>query len=297
MNRLRTLPRVFTAAALVLAIGCGGGGGSGEITFSEQNAAEVAASGVGAVTMLEGMSDMVDGISEVFNPQAQVIPCDMGNVVLSISDTGVQGLSTGDYANLDFNGCVMDFGTGALTFNGMFYLRATDITGTVPGPFTREFYASYGALTATVFGATMVIDGGLTASISSPDGVTLATNVNGGRFSAFAQAGGAVFSGSINNFYCDRTLDTATGAYSIDFEATIYSNGLAGSAHFETTVPFTGLDGEHPSAGTFVATGAMGATVTLIALDNVNVQILVDADADGVAETTINTTWDVLDNS
>lgn len=295
--KMRLLPRAFAAAALLFSVGCGGGGGSSELTISEQNAEELAAQGVGAVTMLEGMSDMVDGISEIFNPAAQVMPCDSGNVMLSINDTGVEGLSTGDYANLDFNGCVIDLGEGALTFNGMFYLRATDVTGTAPGPFTRAFYASYGALTATVFGATMVIDGGLTASLSSPDGVTLATNVNGGRFSAFAQAGGSVFSGSINDFHCDRTLDTETGAYSVDFEATIYSRELMGSAHFETTVPFTGMADEHPSAGTFVATGAEGATVTLIALDNVNVQILIDADADGVNETTINTTWDALDNS
>ena len=298
MNPLRLLPRAGTAAVLVLALGCGGGGGSSELVINEQNAAALAASGVGAVSMLEGMSEMVDGMSEVFNPAAQVMPCDSGNVTLNIQDMGTQGLSTGDYASLDFNGCVLDFGDGALTFNGMFYLRAEDVTGDpLSGPFTRSFYADYGALTATIFGVTMVIDGGLTASLSSPDGVTLVADVSGGRFSAFAQAGGSVFSGSLNDFRCERTLDTATGAYSVDFEATIYSNELAGSAHFETTVPFTGMGEDHPSAGTFVATGAEGATATLVALDSVNVQILVDADGDGVNETTINTTWDALENS
>ncbi len=296
MNLLRLLPRATTAAALLFAVGCGSGGSS-ELMISQQNAEALAAEGVGAVTMLEGMSDMVDGLSDVFNPAAQVFPCDSGNLMLTVSDTGTEGLSTGDYANVDFNGCVLDLGDGALTFNGMFYLRATDVTGTAPGPFTREFYASYNALTAVVFGATVVIDGGLTASLSSPDGVMLDSVVSGNRFSAFAQAGNQVFSGSINDFLCERTLDTATGAYSVDLEATIYANELGGSAHFETTVPFTGIADEHPSAGTFVATGAQGATVTLIALDNVNVQILVDADWDGINETTINTTWDALDNS
>lgn len=297
MNPLRLLPRATAAAALLFAAGCGGGGSS-ELVITEQNAQALAASGISAVTMLEGMSEMVDGLSDVFNPAAQVMPCDSGNVMLSISDLGIQGLSTGDYASLDFNGCVLDLGTGALTFNGMFYLRAEDVTGDpLAGPFTREFYADYGALTATIFGVTMVIDGGLTASLSSPDGTTLVADVSGGRFSAFAQAAGDVFSGSINNFHCERTLDTATGAYSVDFVATIRSNMLAGSAHFETTVPFTGTGEDHPSAGTLVATGAEGATVTLIALSNVDVQILIDADWDGVNETTITTTWDALENS
>lgn len=300
MNLLRLLPRAVPAAALLFAVGCGSGGGMSELTISEQNAEEVAASGVGAVAMLQGMSDMVDGLSNVLDPAAaaQMMPCDSGNVMLNLHDIGPQGLSTGDYASLDFNGCVIDPGGLNLTFNGMFYLRADDVTGDpASGPFTRQFYASYNALTATLLGGTMVIDGGLEASLSSPDGSTLVADVSGNRFSAFAQAGNQVFSGSINNFHCQRTLDQATGAYSLDLEATIHANALPGSAHFETTVPFTGTEPDHPDAGTFVATGAMGATVTLIALDNVNVQILVDADADGVAETTINTTWDALDNS
>lgn len=291
--KLHLLPRAIPAAVLVLAIGCGGGGGSSQLTISEQNAEQLAAAGVGAVTMLEGMSEMVDGMSGVFDPAAQVMPCDSGNVVLSVYDPGSNGLSTGDYANLDFNACVIE----GLTFNGTFYVRAQDISGDpMSGPFTRELYADFGALTATVFGATMVIDGDITASVSG-DGTTLAASVSGGRFSAFAQAGDAAFSGSVSGFHCDRSVDTATGDYSLDFEATIMASGLAGSAHFETTVPFTGTGEEHPSAGTFVATGANGATVTLVTLDNVNVQILVDADGDGVNETTISTTWDALENA
>jgi hypothetical protein len=165
------------------------------------------------------------------------------------------------------------------------------------GAFTREFYASYNALTAVILGSTVVINGGLTASLSSADGVTLVAGVSGNSFSAFAQSGGEAFSGSIRNFQSTRSFDTSAGTYSVDFEATVTASGLGGSVHIETTVPFTGLADEDPSAGTFVATGAMGATVTLIALDNVNVQILVDADGDGTAETTINTTWAALQNA
>jgi hypothetical protein len=294
---MRLFPRAVTAAALAFAVGCGGGGGAGELTISQQNAEELAAAGVGAVSMLEGMSEMTDGLSELFNPSAQMMPCDAGNVMLNIYDPGANGLSTGDYASLDFNSCVIDLGEGALTFNGSFYLRAEDVTGDpLSGPFTRAIYADYG-LTATVFGANMVIDGALTASLSSPDGVTVVSDITGGSFRALAQAGDAVFSGSINNFNCGRSVNTTTGDYSVNFEATVYASGLAGSARFETTVPFTGTGDEHPSAGTFVATGANGATVTLIALDNVNVQILIDADWDGVNETTINTTWDALEGN
>jgi hypothetical protein len=296
VNPLRLLPRATAAAALLFAAGCGGGGSS-ELTVSAQNAEAVAAAGVGAVTMAEGMSEMLDGMSDIFNPAAQVMPCDSGNVMLSVQDMGTAGLSTGDYANLDFNACVIDLGEGALTFNGGLYLRADDITGDpLSFPFTREFYGGYDALTATIFGAVVVIDGGITASLSSVDGETFALDVTCNDFSAFAQSGNAAFSGSLSGYHAARAWNETTGAYSLDFEGRVYATGL-GSAQFDTTVPFTGTGDDHPSAGTFIVTGAMGATVTVIALDNVNVQILVDADADGVNETTINTTWDALENS
>jgi hypothetical protein len=46
-----------------------------------------------------------------------------------------------------------------------------------------------------------------------------------------------------------------------------------------------------------VVTGAGGATATLIAVDNVNVQILLDLDGDQTTDATIDTTWDVLNDS
>jgi hypothetical protein len=42
-------------------------------------------------------------------------------------------------------------------------------------------------------------------------------------------------------------------------------------------------------------TGAEGGTVTLVALNETDVQLLVDIDGDGNTDVTINTTWAVLD--
>lgn len=301
MNRMRLFSRAVTAAALLFATGCGGGGGMSELTISAQNAEALAAQGVGAVSMLEGMTEMMEGFSgSLFDPSAQMTPCpDGGNAVLSLNDMAPAGPSTGDYANLDFNGCVINFGDGAFTFNGGLHLAITGFTGDPldAAGGTREFYGSFDALTLVLFGATVVVDGGIKASLSSPDGVTFTSVVSGSHFSTFAKAGNQAFSGKLDDFRVERMWDSSTGAYSLDLDATIYSSELGGSARFETTVPFTGMADEHPSAGTFVATGAMGGKMTLVALDNVNVQILVDADGDGMNETTINTTWVALENA
>ena len=303
MNPLRLLPRATAAAALLFAAGCGGGGGASELTISEQNAAALAASGVGAVSMLEGMTEMMDMFSESFlDPAAQMTPCpDGGNANTSIHDVAPAGLSTGDSVDATFYGCMIDLGGGTtLTFNGMLGFDATNVTGDPLDPLTggtRTFTGSFGGLTLGIVGATMTINGGITVSLSSPDADTFTSSVSGNYFGAYAQGGGQSFSGSLDDFLVQRTWTESTGAYTVEIHAQVYSSELGGFATFETTTPFTGTGENHPSAGTLVATGAQGATVTLIALDDINVRILVDADWDGVNETTIDTTWDALENN
>jgi hypothetical protein len=301
---LRLLPRAVTAAALLFAVGCGGGGGGqSELTISAQNAEALAASGVGAVSTLEGMTEMMDMFSEsFFDPSAQTSACpDGGQASLSINDVTPVGLSTGDNVDAAFYGCMIDLGGGTvLTFNGMLGFDATAVTGDPLDPLTggtRTLTGTFGGLTLGILGATMTVNGGISVSITSADADTFVGSISGDYFGAYAQAGAQAFSGSINDFLLQRTWTESTGAYALEIDARIYSSELNGFATFETTVPFTGTGEDHPSAGTLVATGALGATVTLIALDNVNVQILIDADAMNGAETTINTTWDALENN
>jgi hypothetical protein len=299
---LRQLPRAVTAAALLFAVGCGGGGGSSELTISDQNAEALAASGVGAVSMLEGMTEMMDMFSESFLGSAQMTPCpDGGQANTSINDVLPAGLSTGDSVDATFYGCMIDVGGGTmLTFNGMLGFDATTVTGDPFDPLTggaRTLTGSFGGLTLGIVGATMTINGGISVSLSSADADTFVGSISGDYFGAYAQAGVQAFSGSLDDFLLQRTWTESTGAYTVEIQAQVYSSELGGFATFETTTPFTGTGEDRPSAGTLVATGAQGATVTLIALDNVNVQILIDADWDGTNETTINTTWDALENN
>ena len=52
---------------------------------------------------------------------------------------------------------------------------------------------------------------------------------------------------------------------------------------------------ENPISGTLRILGADDASITIVALDEVNVQLDVDTDGDGVTDVTIMTTWDELD--
>ena len=293
------LPQAMLAAVLGLVIGCGSDGETfAPVTITSANAELVAQQGVGAVATLTQMSAMVESYSDVFdNPSPQLIPCDTGNANVVINDTGTPGLSTGDSASFTFNACVLDSGGIPVTMNGTLAFEATDVTGAPPGPFSYALTCSFNSFSIHVLGVTVIVNGGFVLELSSDDGDTFQSVVRGTYYSVYAQAGQQAFSGTLSNFRLERNFTESTGAYLVDLQATVAGSQIGGEATFETTVPFTGTDPDDPDAGTMVVTGAEGTTATLVALNNVDVQILLDLDGDGTTDATINTTWDVLNDS
>ncbi|MHC4972274.1 MAG: hypothetical protein ACYTG3_08075 [Planctomycetota bacterium] len=287
------------AAVLCLVVGCGSDGETtlAPLAITSANAEMVAQQGVGATDVLMQMSGLVEGYSQVFdNPSPQLVPCDSGQGNLVLNDVGAPGLSTGDSASMTFLACVFDADGIPITMNGNISFTASDVTGTPPGPFSYALVCSFNSYSVNVLGATVIVNGGFTLELSTTDGDTYQAVVHGDYFSVYAQAGLQAFSGTISNFRMERTYTESTGAYSVDNQATIAGSQLGGEVTFDTTVPFTGTDPDDPDAGTLVVTGAEGATLTLVAIDNIDVQILVDLEGDGNTDATILTTWDVLND-
>ncbi len=293
MNHRNVCTRVTLAAVLLLVVGCGSDGGTtlAPLAITSANAEMVAQQGVGATDVLMEMSGMVEGFSSVFdNPSPQVIPCDFGAGEVIVHDP-VPGLHEGDNALIVFGGCVIDADGIPITMNGSISFAATTVT---PTSFALTcFFDNY---SITVLGATVIVRGGFTLEVSSADQDTFTAVVHGTYFNVTAQAGVQAFSGTITDFRMERTYTESTGAYSVSNQATIAGSNLGGEVRFETTVPFTGTDPNDPDAGTLIVTGADGCTATIIALNNVDVQILVDLEGDGEIDATINTTWAVLND-
>jgi hypothetical protein len=287
------------AAVLCLAIGCSESDDEtfAPVTITSANAEMIAQQGVGATNVLMQMSGLVEGYSEIFdNPSPQMVPCDSGNGNLVLNDVDPPGLSTGDSATLTFNACVLNGDGIPITLNGTLSFVASDVTGTPPGPFSYALTCSFNSFSINMLGATLIVNGGFTLELSTDDADTYTAVVHGDYFSVYAQAGLQAFSGTISNFHLERTYTESTGTYSVENTATIAGSQLGGEVSFVTTVPFTGADPDDPDAGTLVVTGADGATLTLMALNNVDVRILVDVDGDGETDATIDTTWDVLND-
>ena len=299
MNYRNVFPRTMLAAVLGLVIGCGGSDPEtfAPLAITSANAEMVAQQGVGATDVLMEMSGLVEGFSQVFdNPSPQAAPCDSGNGNLVLNDVGDPGLSTGDSASMTFQACVFDGDGIPITMNGTVSFTATDVTGTPTGPFSYALSCSFNSYSVSVLGITVIVNGGFTLELSTTDGDTFQSVVHGDYFSVYSQAGGQAFSGTISNFRLERDYTESTGAYLVNMQATVAGSQLGGEVSFNSTIPFTGTDPDDPDSGTLVVIGAEGATATLVALNNVDVQILVDLDGDTVTDATILTTWAVLND-
>ena len=72
---------------------------------------------------------------------------------------------------------------------------------------------------------------------------------------------------------------------------TVTSTQFEGAVTYSTPVPFEALADAYPYVGELLVTGANGATLRLVALDEANVRIIADYDGDGATDETIDTTW------
>jgi hypothetical protein len=134
------------------------------------------------------------------------------------------------------------------------------------------------------------LHGSLVLSHATDDGLSFTSSISGNNI-AVADAGG---SGTLSAFVVGATENLANGGYTFDIRATVDSPDIGGAVSIVTDSTFQGVDPDHPFTGQATITGANNSSVTLIAVDAVNVTLLVDEDGDGVTDQTIDTTWDNL---
>ena len=294
MFQHRLFSRTATVALLCLVVGCGGSDEIASLVITAQNADESASQGVAAVDILMAMGDLADDFSDsVENQGALIIPCDEGNVNISVTDVGTQQvLSTGDSVSIDFQGCSF-VGDDAVMDGGMSF-TATEVTDLGDGIFTLSLTVQFSALTVVTDDGTMVVNGGFTSTLSSADGITVRQVLSGSNLSVFAEGDGEVFSGAIKGFRLVREFDTSDDGFLVEFDATISGGKLNGQVVYDTVVPFEGTGDGDPQTGRMIVRGANGGTITMVMTGEGNVDLEIDFDGDDTTDLTIPTTWDEL---
>lgn len=193
-----------------------------------------------------------------------------------------QDLSTGDSVSATFNNCTE---TGTV-LNGVISINNLVISGDpLSPPYSLQLTIQANNFSVTENSETASLNGAMTLSQSTGDGVSF-TNTISGTSIALSETGG---SATLSAFQLSSTENGA--AYTFDINATVSSNDIGGAVTIVTDATFQGVDPNDPFTGQATITGANNSSVTLIAIDEVNVRLLVDENGDGATDTTIDTTW------
>lgn len=316
----------FTAALPACGGGGGGGGTPAASAFAKidaQNAAAISGEVVEAALASGELSDLVDtdplsasggiggigktgmhalgklGLGGNGGPaawfQAAIGPvmldCDGGGrVTLSGEVTDPNVPTQGDRLRISFDQC--QSGDGELV-DGDFEIVVDQAAGNFDtGEFELSVTLDVDGLTATDADGTEFVDGRVAVDIDTSQPPISSITVSGDNLTA----GEDNVTRTLAEFVTAITTNegVAPPAYTFTSSGSVLSSEFDGAIDYSTPVTFEGTVGEDPYTGELLIVGADQASIRMIALDNVNVRLLVDEDGDGAIDATIDTTWDAI---
>ena len=218
--------------------------------------------------------------------------CDSGTATSTWDDAdGNVEISTGDTIEVNFASCL--FSDLAVTLAGDASITNIEITGDAANgvpPWSVSSTFGFIGLQGTDDTETVVIDGGFDLSFSTDDGVTIAGSISGSSLSATTDGA----TETLGNFDITEEIDLNTQTVIAGGSGALTNMDLDGTVDFEALTSFMIIADDNPSAGQlFITDGSSSVVVTVV--DNLSIQLEVDEDGDGTAETTFVVAWDDLD--
>lgn len=198
----------------------------------------------------------------------------------------------GDVLAFSYNSC--NDGEGVI-LSGTFTLTIQAVSGDLSnGPYDMTALLTYGDLSITQSGETLVVDGNATLRERTQDNILIFSTLSASGPLSIVQPG--VDAATLSAFVQDETYNEGVVpmAYTVNSSGTLAEVALNGSVQYETTVTFEGNLGTFPYTGEMLVTGAAGSNETIIALDSVNLRIEVDENGDGAVDRIIDTTWEAM---
>jgi len=300
---------------------CGGGGSSSTVdtpaTIDSDNASkmvEVVASVAMGFDEFAGFVDLTESnlLSDVSNPDALAIATKVGlsrldgatvKSILIQPETALcavsgsvtvwghiaapDSLTAGDAISIDSDMC--DDGDDEIA-DGLIAMTIVSFQGDI---YTSEFLLGVDM----IFANFMVTESGETTALNGDIGVTLdmrtpamaTITVFGDSFTS----SGMGKTQSISHFSNTYTADFSElpAARTFKSRGTVVSSEFVGTVTYQTPVNFEASGENDPHTGQLLVTGANNATLRLIAIDNINIQIDADYEGDEIVDETLNMTW------
>lgn len=301
MRRFASPPSFFAPLALLAA--CGGGSGNGaqvaaatpNVAITAANATAVAGAAYEAAYMPARLARLVLGFVEVDPPAAppggspatvtQVVAGpDGGEATFTWSDVDRDGeYTTGDAFTIDFAG----YAAFGLTLDGVATLEDVRFDG-------RPLTSLTWRCDATLRLLDLQYDAGAGPATASGSFAVQREE----RTIVQVLAAKALGEAAIGPRRVGADSTSGRNEYNIDFEQGFYGDGdfldpvTGGTFVYETVLTMTGVQFLFdPGFGELRVLGAGGTSVSIVPTDLFNVELKVDGDGDGEAETTIAKEW------
>jgi hypothetical protein len=310
---------ILQASFLVLMMtlaSCGGSSGGGTtpppppnpatLPITADNAQDITEAVLGAVTASTDLIDIADvvglpviGAANSGNSKpafrdviTQTTACDTGEMISTWNDADDNlSVSTGDSFETEFVMCFLQ--DSGVTLDGISTIDNLVVTGdpanqVVPWALVATF--GFVGLTATDAVDTVTIDGELDLNMSSDDNVIVSASVGSSLLTVVANGS----SESLSDYLLTQVIDVNALTQTINAGGTYNSDILQGSITFTTLEDFVVMGDDNPSSGQLLISDN-SSSVLVIVLDNLNVQLDIDLNLDGVIDRTIMVTWADLD--
>ena len=273
------------------------------LPITDGNAQDITSTVLGSATKAVEPIDILDVIglpvfvsaapaqsAVVMGVSTDVIACDDGEASVTWDDADNNlVISTGDTFDVVFADCyVADIETG---FIGSVSLTNLIVTG---DPFNQ--IAPWSLALTMVFDNLQhydahfrQIDGELDLDLRSEDNVVVDLSIAAIRLLLHVDP----FTGDVeelSDYVLDETLDLNALTQVVNTSGTYANTLLEGAVVFETLQDFVVMVDDNPSAGQLLISDS-SSSVLVTVLDNINVQLEIDVDLDGMIDRTIVVTW------
>jgi hypothetical protein len=282
---------------------------SGGLPITDGNAQEITVAVLEAVTSTVDVIDILDVVglpvvasappvlaqsAVIMDVSTNVIACDTGegSVTWDDADNNLV-ISTGDTFDVVFEDCFL--AETETTLNGSMLLANLVVTG---DPFNE--IAPWGLALTISYGLGVFHSGGFTAfngdldlDLTSEDNVTVDLSIAIASLSLSVTL--SMFPDKIlSDYVLTETLDLNALTQVVNASGNFASESLEGAVTFETLENFVIMADDNPFAGQLLISD-VSSSVLVTVLDNINVQLEIDIDLDGVIDRTIVVTWTDLD--
>lgn len=232
------------------------------------------------------------GPAVAFPPETE--PClASGTITISGNVANPPDIGVGDSITIVFNDC--DDGDGYV-LDGRLDLVIRQVQGDPlsEGPYLLRADMELTDLTLTEGTEVTSADGSFSLTLDTRNAPVSITRLVGELLKLAAGTEELTLSGFDHRL--EENLAAVPSTHQATASGTLASNILGGKVSYltEQGSPIIGLGDDDPYTGVIRITGAASSRVRVVIVDNTLVTLEVDADGDGVAESSIDTTWPEL---